>query len=161
MKDVFYYQISTVYAILISCCASLFQGNITQPHASIAIAIASSPVSIYFLVYSLRAFWGEHRLDTVLGRRNYINRGLVFLAVGIWTFALVYTLRKPSFAQAGCHRSRVDGVDDSNIVEFMFGIVFLYGTAAFPAFWLVCIILARKEIWPPGERYRPKVFTVW
>ena len=27
--------------------------------------------------------------------------------------------------------------------------------------WLISILLARKEIWPPGERYRPKFVTVW
>ena len=27
--------------------------------------------------------------------------------------------------------------------------------------WVISIVLARKEIWPPGERYRPKFATVW
>ena len=91
VEDAFYYQISTVYTLLITCSVSLFQENITRFHASVATFIASSPVSVYFLVYSVRAFWGEHRLDAVLGKKKYINRGMVFFAAAIWISIVVYT----------------------------------------------------------------------
>ena len=161
MKDAFYYQISTVYALLITCSASLIQENITRPHATIAIFIAFSPVSFYFLVYSIRAFWGEHRLDTVLGKKKYLNRGLVFLATGIWISVVVYTSLESTrsrFTQESCREETA---------QEMFGLLGLNGIpsiiiAPIAAFsWFVSIWVARGEIWPPGERYRPKFTTVW
>ena len=161
MKEAFYYQISTVYAILITCSVSLFQENITRLHATVAIFIASSPVTIYFLVYSIRAFWGEHRLDTVLGRKEYLNRGLVFLAVGIWISIVVYTSLESTqdrFTQGSCKVMTV---------QKMFSLQGFNGAPSFiiaviSAFsWFISIVLARKEIWPPGKRYRPKFVTVW
>ena len=172
VKEAFYYQMSTVYALLITCSVSLFQQNITRFHATIAIFIASSPVSIYFLVYSIRAFWGEHRLDAVLGKKEYLNRGLVFFAVGIWISIVVYTslkLTQNRFSQGSCSTATVQGVFVLVALNprglpglewipmnpwFSFAII-----AAFS--WLVSIVLARKEIWPPGERYRLKVVTIW
>jgi hypothetical protein len=161
VKDAFYYQMSTIYAILITCCVSLFQANITRLHATVAILIASSPVSIYFLVYSIRAFWGEHRLDTVLGKRNYLNRGMIFLAAGIWIAIVIYTSLKSTlnrFAQASCKTLTAQEVfalqgwdgGPSIIISMIAALS-----------WVVSIVLARKEIWPPGERYRPKIVTVW
>jgi hypothetical protein len=145
-EDAFYYQISTVYALLITCSISLFQESITRFHATFAIFIASSPVSFYFLVYSIRAFWDEHRLNTVLGKKKYLNRCLVFLAVGIWISIVVYT--SLSILREGT----------------LWG--FFWNPWLIPALlaafsWIISIVLARKEIWPPGERYRPKFFTVW
>jgi hypothetical protein len=160
-KDAFYYQMSNVYAILITCSVSLFQPNITRLHATIAIFIASSPVSIYLLVYSIRGFWGEHRLDVVLGKRNYLNRGLVFLAAGIWIAIVVYTSlnsTKGRFAQASCitlTAQEMFALQGTLVVPPI-------GVAAIAALsWAFSVVLARKEIWPPGERYRPKFITVW
>ena len=161
VKDAFYYQMSTVYALLITCSVSLFQGNITRLHATIAIFIASSPVSIYFLVYSIKAFWGAHLLDAVLGKKDYLNRGLVFLAVGVWISIVIYTSLgsiHDRFAQGSCPaitEQEVLGVD---------GIISAPSiciTAVAVLSWTISIVLARKEIWPPGERYRPKFVTVW
>ena len=162
-KDAFYYQMSNVYAILITCSVSLFQQtpSITRLHTTIAIFIASSPVSIYFLVYSIRGFWGEHRLDMILGKRNYLNRGLVFLAAGIWIGIVVYTSlnsKEDRFAQASCMTLTTQQV------------FVMQGLSVFPPLciamvavlsWVISIVLARKEIWPPGEQYRPKIVTVW
>ena len=160
MKDAFYYQMSTVYALLITCSTSLFQGNITRPHATVAIFIASSPVSLCFLVYSIRAFWAEHRLSAVLGKENYLNRGLVFLAVGIWSSIVVYTSLRSTrdhFLQKSCL-----GVTAQEIfgLEGFIGPPTFIGAVAV-LLWPVSIVLARKEIWPPGERYKPKFTKVW
>jgi hypothetical protein len=161
VKEAFYYQISTVYALLITCSLSLFQANITRLHATIAIFIASSPVFVYFLVYSVRAFWAEHRLETVLGRKRYLDRGLVFLATGIWITIVVYTSLKSTqhhFTQGSCYTLTAQEI------------FILQGPYVLPPFciaiiaalsWAISIVLARKEIWPPGERYRPKFVTVW
>ena len=105
VKEAFYYQMSTIYALLITCSISLFQQNITRFHATVASFIASSPVSIYFLFYSIRAFWGERRLNTVLGKKKYLNRGMVFFAAAIWISIIVYTSLKSTqdrFAQRSC-----------------------------------------------------------
>jgi hypothetical protein len=155
VKDVFYYQISTVYALLITCSVSLFQENITRFHATIAIFIASSPVS------SIRAFWGEHRLGTVLGRKEYLNRGLVFLAVGIWISIVVYTSLKSTqnrFAQGSC---KVATAQETLGRQGFGGAPAIVIAAIAMVSWLISIVLARKEIWPPGERYWPKFITAW
>ena len=160
MKDSFYYQISTVYALLITCSVSLFQANITRLHATIAICIVSSPVSIYFLVYSIRAFWGEHRLDTALGKKKYLNRGLVFLAAGIWIAIVVYTSLKSTrrrYTQGSCD---VITGQEVFILQGLNGPPYVIAIVSALS-WAVSIVLARKEIWPPGERYRPKFVTVW
>jgi hypothetical protein len=160
VRGVFYYQIFNVYALLITCSASLFQENITRFHASVAIFIATPPVSIYFLIYSIRALWGQHRLDTVLGREHHLNRGLVFFAAGMWVSILIYTsLRstKGRFAQDSCDTITAQEVLVSK--DLGGAPVFIIGIAAFS--WLISIALARKEIWSPGQRYRPKFATVW
>lgn len=160
VKDAFYYQLSTVYALLITCSVSLFQGNLTHLHATIAITITASPVSLCFLVYSIRAFWGEHRLDTVLGKENYLNRGLVFFATGIWISIVVYTSLESTrhhFAQGSCKIITEREVFYRNWITdptFILAVI-----AAF--FWVTSIVVARKDIWPSGERYRPKFATVW
>ena len=162
---------STVYALLITCFVSLFQQDITRFHATVAITIVSSPVSFYFLFYSIRTFWGEHRLNTVLGKKKYLNRGLVFFAAGIWISMIIYTSLKSTrnhFTQKSC--------DLITVQEFFVRVVLnpralgLEGLFESPWFsigiiasfsWLVSIVLARKDIWPPGERYRPKFVTIW
>ena len=153
---------STVYALLITCSVSLIQENITRLHATVAIFIAFSPVSFYFLVYSIWAFWGTHRLDEVLGKKYYFKRGLVFLAAGIWTTILVYTSldsTRDRFSQSSC-----DSQAFTEQIVFIYMALFgvLFAPAVVPApLWVISIVLARKKIWPPGERYRPKFATVW
>ena len=161
MKDVFYYQISSVYALLITCFVSLIQEDITRFHATIAIFIALSPVSFYFLVYSIRAFWEEHRLDEVLGKEKYLNRGLVFFAAGVWISIVVYTSLESTqrnFAQASC---KVLTAQEVFGLQGLIGAPSVVIAAIAVTSWIVSIVLARKEIWPPGERYRPKFATVW
>ena len=161
VKESFYYQISSVYALLITCSVSLIQANITRLHATIAIFIALSPVSFYFLVYSIRAFWGNHRLDEVLGKKCYLNRGLVFLAAGIWTTIVIYTsldLTRNRFTQGSC---RVITVQEVFGLQGLNGAPSTVIAAIAVISWVISIVLARKEIWPPGERYRPRFATVW
>jgi len=161
VKDVFYYQISTIYALLITCSASLFQQNITRFHATVAIFIASSPVSFYFLVYSIRAFWGEHRLDAVLGKKRYLNRGMVFLAVGVWISIVVYTSLESTrshFAQASC---KTETAQETLALRGFIGAPSVVIAALAVISWTVSIVLARREIWPPGGGYRPNFATVW
>ena len=161
VKDAFYYQMSTVYALLITCSVSLIQANITRLHATIAIFIALSPVSFYFLVYSIRAFWGNHRLDEVLGRKCYLNRGLVFLAAGIWTTIVIYTpldSTRNRFTQGCC---KIVTAQEMLGLQGLISVPSIVIAAIALILWVISIVLAKKEIWPPGERYRPKFATVW
>ena len=161
----------TVYALLITCTVSLFRQNITRFHASVASTIALSPVSFYFLFYSIRAFWGEHRLDTVLGKKKYLNRGLVFFAVTMWFSIVVYTSmesKKNNFTQKSCLPSTMQELffqvtlnpqEIGPVLIFLSPWFILTVIATFS--WFISIVLVRKEIWPPGERYRPNFDTVW
>ena len=163
VKDAFYYQMSTIYALLITCSVSLIQENITRFHTTVAVTIVSSPVSIYFLVYSIRAFWGEHRLDAVLGKKKYLNRGMVFFAAGIWISIVVYTSlgsTRSHFTQESCSIETLGEVFAATALGSEGMNLQMLVIIAAPL-WLISIVLARKEIWPPGERYRPKFVTVW
>jgi len=162
---------STVYTLLITCSVSLFQKNVTRFHATVAAFITSSPVSVYFLVYSIRAFWGEHRLDAVLGKKKYINRRMVFFAVAIWVSIVIYTSLGSThnrFTQKSCGTRTMQEIFALVVLnprtlgpEWLFSSPWFI-LAIIAAFsWFVSIVLARKEIWPPGERYRPKFVTVW
>jgi hypothetical protein len=160
VKNVFYYQILNSYVLLITCAASIFQRDITRLHASVAIFLATSPVLIYFLVYSIRAFWGQHQLDNVLGKEHYLNRGLVFFAVGMWICILAFTSldsTRAHFVMGICYY--VLTVPDMFGGAIMYFLLFTAGTTV--GLWPVSIVVARKEIWPPGEGYRPKFATVW
>jgi len=162
---------SNIYALLITCTVSLFQKNITRFHATVAISIALSPVSFYFLLYSIKSFWGEHRLDAILGKKKNLNRGLVFFAIATWIAIVVYTSlgsTENNFTQKSCLSGTVQEVSIQGVLNpekiglFWFFLnpgIILGIIAAFS--WFVAIVLARKEIWPPGERYRPKFVTVW
>ena len=153
---------STVYALLITCSISLYQGNVTKLHAMIAIFIALSPASIYFLIYSIRAFWGEHRLEGVLGKRKYLNRGMIFFAVGIWIAIFVYTSWKwKGLAQASCEEEIIWWMYCGPYYWFICDPWVGIAPTTVALLWLVSILSARKEIWPPGERYLPKFVTVW
>lgn len=161
VKNAFYYQLSTIYALLITCSVSLIQENITRLHATIAIFLASSPVSFYFMVYSIRAFWSEHRLDTVLGKKNYLNRGLVFLAFGIWVSIAIYTSLESTqkhFYQGSCKTITTKQILRLQLLN---GAPFLSIAIVAAPPWIISIVAARKAIWPPGERYRPKFAAVW
>ena len=170
VKDVFYCQISIVYALLVTCAASLFQQNITRFHATVAATIASSPVSFYFLFYSIEAFWYNHRLDTVLGKEKYLNRGMVFFAAGMWTSIVVYTSldsTQNNFTQSSCETETVQEIFVRVVInpqELGFGLLispwFLFTIAALFS-WLISIWRARKDIWPPGGRSWLKFRTVW
>jgi hypothetical protein len=153
VEDVFYCQLSTVYALLITCAVSTVRQDPTRVHATIAIFIAAPPVSIYFFAYSARAFWGGHWIDSVLGRRKYINRGLVFLAVPVW-LAMVILTTVPStagrFSQASCLGFTVQEVFIGKGIAKGYSAlldgptIVLCPTAAIA--WAVTIVKVRKEI---------------
>jgi len=70
VKDAFYYQITTTYALLIKCSVSLLRGNITLPHATVAIFIASS--QFIYISWFIPSGLSGASIDSTrfLGRRN-------------------------------------------------------------------------------------------
>ena len=177
MKAAFWSQTLITYSLLITCATSLLQGNLTRFHSIILISIVCSPVNVYFSGYSIRAFWSSHRLDPVLGKKQYARRGLVFLSIGIWTAILVYAYlpqNHTKFAQDTCRGSSIaEGVFlGAPIIAAVAlaiagptGIFVLFLSLLIPVLaavaWVVAIIRRRKEIWPPGEPWRPRFGKVW
>lgn len=159
VKGGFYYQIFTIYALLIACSASLIRADITPLYASISIPMAFPPVLAYFLVYSIRAFRGEHRLSEVLGKKDYINRGMVFFAVGIWVTIVAYIslgLAKDRFAQGSCQILTTPGA----FLNEGFNNVPSTAVVIAVVSWLAPIALAVK-ICLSKDRREPKFATVW
>jgi heme/copper-type cytochrome/quinol oxidase subunit 2 len=134
-------------------------------------------VNVYFAGYSIRAFWSTHRLEPVLGKKQYGRRAMVFLSVAVWVAILVYAYLPQShtkFAQDTCR-----GSSAAEAVFLLAPIVIVIAAASqgptgiFLAFlfllvpilivvsWTIAIVRKRKEIWPPGEPYRPKFGKVW
>lgn len=101
---------------------------------------------------------------------------MVFFSVGVWIAILVYAYlphHLTKFSQDACRKTSVAEV-------FFLGapFIFVWAAATTPgaagifvlliiapvlviAAWVFAIIYKRKEIWPPGERYRPRFGKVW
>ena len=85
-------------------------------------------------------------------KENYLNRGLVFLAVGIWIPIAIYTSLRSTggrFTQGSCMIKTTQRV--LALQGFIGAPSIVLSTLAVIS-WSVSIVLARKEIWPPGER---------
>jgi hypothetical protein len=113
----------------------------------------------------------------VLGKKQYGRRGLMFFSVAVWVAILIYAYLPQShtkFAQDTCRGSSIaEGVFLG--APFIFavalalqgpaGIFVLFLFLSIPILivfaWVVAILRRRKEIWPPGEPYRPKFGKVW
>jgi hypothetical protein len=125
-------------------------------------------VNVYFVGYGIRAFWDTHRLDAVLGRKQYVQRAMVFFSVAVWMAILVYAylpIGDTKFLQRSCSK-------DSLVKTFFLWSPFLYawdlatngsnGIAALfllltipilIAFaWIIAIIRRRREIWDESSR---------
>jgi hypothetical protein len=175
VKAAFWSQSLITYSLLLTCGVSLIQGGLTRYHAIILISIVCSPVNVYFTGYSIRAFWGSHRLDAVLGKQQYIRRAMVFFSVAVWIAILVYSYlpqRYTNFAQTTC---RWASIAEAFFLGAPFVFVFAMAASgragiviAFLAppiivifAWIFAIFRKRKEIWPPGKPYRPRFGKVW
>lgn len=160
---------------MLTCLISIIRGDLTRFHALVVLALVLSPITIYFIGYSIRSFWStQHRLETLLGRSHYFRRFVVVFAGASWLVIFIYTYLprgEAHFAQASCKgRSVTEG--------FYFTVPFLYIQAyanigiVYPAIlfavpfvvmtaaWATAILRRRQEIWPPGEPYRPRIIKV-
>ena len=177
VQEAFWSQVLTVYSLLITCLISTARGELTRFHALVVLALVLSPITVYFVVYAIRSFWsGHHRLESLLGRTRYLRRFVVLLAGTGWAIMFIYAYlpkNEERFAQAGCKgRSVMDSfylvvpllyIDDRVQV---YGMAYPVVILALPlislvAAWSIGIYLRRKEIWPPGEPYRPRFAKVW
>ena len=173
VKAAFWSQSLITYSLLITCATSLLQGSLTRFHAVILVSLVCSPVNVYFTGYSIRAFWTSHRLDAALGKKQYARRAMVLFSVVVWIAILAYAyFPHAKFAQDSCRGS---SVAESFFLgaPFIFALALAVGGAvgvlvlflATPTLvivaWVFAIIRRRKEIWPPGEPYRPRFGRVW
>lgn len=174
MKDAFWSQVLTIYSLLLTACISIFRQELTKFHALTVSVIVASPLTIYFIVYSIRAMWGgEHRLENVLGKGHLVKRLFVLFAAVVWigltTFSFVHR-NISQFAQASC-KSRPLMLNFFLITPISVGLMerkekpWLGVVIALPFFlivlaWVTAILLKRHVIWPPGERYRVNFWKV-
>ena len=134
--------------------------------------IVASPLTIYLIIYSLRAMWGgHHRLDSVLGKGHLFRRLIVLLAAAIWIAFTIYSFvpqNASHFAQRSC-QSRPLVLNFFLLTPISVGFEagenrpWLAVVVALPLFlivlaWVTAILLRRHVIWPPGQPYR---FNFW
>lgn len=134
--------------------------------------IVASPLTIYFVIYSIRAMWGgQHRLEHVLGQEHLFKRILVLFAAGMWAGLTVYSFLPENaqrFAQSSCKPQPLL-LSFFLMTPISVGIMkkdqkpWLGPTVATPLLliilaWVVAIFLKRHIIWPRGEPYR---FNFW
>ena len=171
VEEAFYSQVLTIYSLLITCLVAIVRRNLTRFHALVVLALVLSPITVYFVTYSIRSFWsGKHRLESLLGRTRYLRRFLVLLAGAVWLGILIFAyLPKDEnrFAQASCKgRSVMDFF--YLFVPFLYIGVYTHPAVIFAipfvmaiASWAIAISLRKKDIWPPGEPYRPRFIKFW
>ena len=174
VQEAFWSQILTIYSLLLTCFISTARGDLTRFHALVVLALVLSPITVYFVAYSIRSFWSkEHRLESLLGRTRYLRRSVVLLAGISWLGIFIYAYLPKGvdhFAQASCKgRSVTEGF--YLIVPFLYMIAYageVYPVVLFTlslvimiAAWITAILRKKAEIWPPGEPYRPRFVKVW
>ena len=177
VEEAFWAQILTIYSLLLTCLISITRSELTRFHALVVLALVLSPITVYFVGYSIRSFWStHHRLENLLGRSHYLKRSVVLFAGVSWLGIFIYTYLPRSenhFSQPSCKgRSVTEG--------FYLTVPFLYAQyyaeilhIAYPAVllsipfvfvavaWTTAILRRKEEIWPPGEPYRPRILKVW
>ena len=176
VQEAFWSQILTVYSLLLTCVVAIVRGDLTRFHALVVLALVLSPITVYFVAYAIRSFWStQHRLESLLGRTRYLRRFIVLLAGSAWLAIFIYAYLPKGvdrFAQASCKgRSVMESF--YLIVPFLYIVVYTEAGIAYPLVifllpvlsmviaWIIAIYLRRKEIWPPGEPYRPRFVKVW
>jgi len=172
----FWAQIMSLYTLIFACGISILLDTLTRFHAILTIAMAGSPLTFYIFVYALRSIWdGQHRLASVVGKGQILPRTLVLSALGIWIALFIYILMPShaNFYQRSCENA-FEGIN-ALILRYFYALpILLFIDASTEGKWLgssplllttlawtIAIILQRKNIWPTGERYRPRFRKVW
>ena len=176
VNEAFWSQVLAIYSLLLTCLITIARGDLTRYHALVVLALVLSPITVYFIGFSIRSFWStQHRLDSLLGPTHHFRRFVVLLAGAAWLAVFVYAYLPKGvihFAQASCKgRSVTEGFYLT--VPFLYiqaraqeGII--YPAVLFPVpgiiltiAWIAAIYLRKEEIWPPGTPYRPRIVKVW
>ncbi|KAK7683465.1 hypothetical protein QCA50_013299 [Cerrena zonata] len=173
-KSAFWSQVLSIYAVLITCGIAILQASLTRFHAAIAVVLTGSPLSLYLFVYSVMSLWyRRHRLNGIVGDGQILPRTLILIAGALWTSMFIYVLSSghvSHFAQESCTHQ----VPLSKSL-WLFPIIFVAGLRKeywlfFPIVgifslivlsWIIAIILQRKTIWPPDERWQPRFGRTW
>lgn len=174
VQEAFWSQILTIYSLLLTCFVSTARGDLTRFHALVVLALVLSPITVYFVAYSIRSFWStEHRLESLLGRTRYLRRFIVLLAGASWLGIFIYAYLPKGvdhFAQASCKgRSVMESfylivpfIYIIALAEFGYPVVlFVLPIVIMITAWAVAISRKKREIWPLGEPYRPRFVKVW
>ena len=177
VHEAFWSQVLTIYSLLLTCLISIIRGDLTRFHALVVLALVLSPITIYFVAYSIRSFWStKHRLDNLLGRDHYLRRFIVLFSGAAWLAIFIYTYLPRGvehFAQASCTgRSVTEGFYLTLPFQYIQwaaeyehiiypAIIFTIPFVIIAAAWITAIVRKREEIWPPGEPYRPRIVKVW
>ncbi|KAK7691908.1 hypothetical protein QCA50_005313 [Cerrena zonata] len=173
-KEAYWSQILSIYSVLFTCSISIFQVELTRYHATLAVVLTGSPLSVYLFIYSIMSFWyRKHRMNGILGDGQMLPRILIIIAGGIWTAILSYVLSSAHvshFAQESC--SGQVPLDKS---LYLYPFVLLKVLRQTPILflpivgilllillsWIIGIILQRKAIWPHDEPWRPRFGRTW
>ena len=100
---------------------------------------------------------------------------MVLFSVGVWIAILIYAYlpdNRAKFAQDSCRGSTIaEGIFLGAPFVFAWAlaatgsagvlVLFLMIPILVVVAWIAVIIRRRKEIWPPGEPYRPRFGKVW
>ncbi|KIJ50534.1 hypothetical protein M422DRAFT_44332 [Sphaerobolus stellatus SS14] len=182
VAESFWSQMLTVYSFLITSIVSISKSELTRIHAVIATGLVGSPLSIYIFVYALRSTWGGgQRIRAALGKGRLLARILVLISAVIWLALIIYILvpDTQSFAQRSCE-SAYDPLVFKGffflplvIIKLLFSDADTRTFAGFLVFlialpigltvvaWGVAIYRKRRDIWPAGEPWKLKWYTVW
>lgn len=168
-------QLLTMYSLLLTCAISITQRSLSRLYALLAVVIAGSPLSLYLVIYAIISFWyRKHRLNRIVGDGQLITRVLVIGAGCIWIAMLVFSLvlsDRVHFSQASC-----DDLYGSMAAIYVLPLILFHVAVAlkpgigflliFPMVstalgWVIVLVLQRKTIWPPSERWRPHFGRLW
>ncbi|KAF8522707.1 hypothetical protein BU17DRAFT_44486 [Hysterangium stoloniferum] len=177
-KDPIWSQMLTVYSLLIACAISILRKELSRIHAIIAVVIASSPTSVYILIYAIRSiFWDGGRMKAAFGDKRIVQRVVAIAALPFWIALAAYTMlpkNQSSFTQISCEQALGWG----EFKEFLFlpFVLYVWVTEdtgvlghvllALPIeiivlSWFIAILRSRRDIWTRGERFRFRFRKVW
>lgn len=174
VKDAFWSQVLAMYSLLLTASISIFRRDLTKFHALTVSVIVASPLTIYLVIYSVRAIWGgEHRLENVLGKGHVFKRLLVLFAAVLWAALTIYTFlpqNAPHFAQSSCKPrplllnffliTPISAAIEEGGERPWIGVVVAIPLLLLVVAWVIAILLKRYVIWPPGEPYHVNFWRV-
>ncbi|KAI0071526.1 hypothetical protein K474DRAFT_608040 [Panus rudis PR-1116 ss-1] len=167
-------QVLTMYSFLITCILSINQRSLTRYHAIFALMLAFSPLSVFLIIYAIISFfYKKHRLNMIMGDKNMLNRMLLLVAGALWVGVLIYVLlptRISNFSQDSCEEMmNINGLFIAPIlllgalIRLSPGpaIIIIVPVCLTVISWVVALILKRKTIWPPGEKWSLHIGRAW